>query len=135
VDPLFQVFHGHARAQLSSARIDVVTTRSRYQRLSACIDHYVVALRSARPHQSPAGPVTVEYRLAAYRGGADFVYYLLADDEYLLLPAHHLRDGEARFVNAPGARYGAFKNTFAAVHADNRVSADADGDAGETVAI
>lgn len=114
-DPLFRAFYRHARAHVQSGRIELVTAADGYRRRTVRIGRRVIALRSARPSSVSTVP---EYRLATYRGAADFVYYRLADGEYLLMPSDHLRAGEARFVDASGSRYGEFKNTFAALEAD-----------------
>lgn len=111
-DPLFRDFYRHARAQLASARIELVQASAGYRRRMVRIDTRIIALRSAR--SSATAP---EYRLATYRGSAAFVYYRLTRDEYLLMPARHLRARERRFVDASGSRYQEFKNTFAALDA------------------
>jgi hypothetical protein len=141
-DPLFRAFYRHARAHVTSARIEPVTATDGFRRRIVQIDRRIVALRSVRPsapavranaiddpaakagedtaaqHDPSVVPSTApEYRLATYRGAADFVYYRLTADEYLLMPAHHLHAREARFVDASGSRYSEFKNTFAALEA------------------
>jgi transposase-like protein len=115
-DPLFRDFYRHARTAMAADRIELVIATDRYRRRLVRIDRRVIALRTARPRPSQRRPAgTSEYRLASYRGGADFVYYRLTGDEYLLIPAHHLRARETRFVDVSAAGYGRFKNTFAAL--------------------
>ena len=119
-DPLFAAFYRHARARVDASRIELVSAAGGYRRRLVRIDRRVIALRTARPSTSkrPTTSTSAEYRLASYGGAADFVYYRLAAEEYLLIPAQQLHAGEARFVDAPGARYFEFKNTFAALEAD-----------------
>jgi hypothetical protein len=118
-DPLFRDFCRHARVYLAVRAVDVVQGSAGYRRRMARIGSRTVALRSARPvpDVSQASPAP-EYRLAAYRGDAEYVYYRLTRTEYLLMPAHHLRSREVRFVDTSASRYFPFKNTFAAIEAE-----------------
>lgn len=125
-DPVFRAFYRHARARVDSARIELVSAADGYRRRVARIDQRVIVLRSARPCGDARRSTAPEYRLAAYSGVADLVYYRLVDDDYLLMPAQHLLTGEVRFVDAAGARYFECKNTFAALDV-----ADGRGPAGE----
>jgi hypothetical protein len=116
-DPLFRDFYRHARRHTVPDRIELVQGTAGYRRRMARIGTHVVALRSARPMSAEGMRLAAApgYRLATYRGTADFVYYRLTRDEFLLMPAHHLRARETRFVEASGARFGEFKNTFVAL--------------------
>lgn len=119
-DRLFRGFYRHARSHMNSERIELIATTGGYRRRMVRIDRRIIALRSARPCDATrisTAPLStaLEYRLTTYDGIADFVYYRLAADEFLLIPAHPLRNGEVRFVDESGAPYSDCKNTFAAL--------------------
>jgi hypothetical protein len=101
-DPLFRTFHRQARRHFGPGRIHPITSGAGYLRRLIQIDGRIVALRDAgieRPR---------------YRGRADFVYFRLAGDEFLFVPAAvHLPAGVDR--HAEISRH--FRNTFTAFDA------------------
>jgi hypothetical protein len=117
-DPLFRAFYRHARAFVPRGRIELIDASAGYRTRAVRIDRQVVALRDAR---RPAGAEKRanehSYLLARCRA-ADFLYYQLTSDDYLLLPVHELPATGTRFVDRPGSRFEMFKNTFEALGAE-----------------
>jgi hypothetical protein len=101
-DPLFRAFHRQARAHFGPGRIHPIVSGTGYLRRLIQIDGRTVALRDGGT------------RLPRYRGSADFIYFRLADDGFLFLPA-------AAVLPAGGDRrrevFRAFSNTFTAFDA------------------
>jgi len=97
LDPLFRQFHRHARASFGAERIRPVRSRRGYRRREVRIDDFVVALRDATT------------RPPRYRGRADFIYFRLVNDEFLVVAADAQRTSHPR-------------NTFAALEASVAVA-------------
>jgi len=112
-DELFAGFYRRLRTQVPSRRIGLIPARDGFRRRTVRLDRHVVALKRARA--SPAPAPGASYRLVNGVGNADFVYYELNDRDYLFLPRLVLGDGSATFVDAAGATYHQFKNTFGAL--------------------
>jgi hypothetical protein len=120
-DPLFRDFYRHAKASVEPGRIELIKASDGYRRRSVRIGRRTVALRDAR--RSAKGQATSgapAYVIASYHGAADFLYYRLTPDDYLLLPAPELPAAGTMFVDQPGSRYQVFKNTFEALGAEAR---------------
>jgi hypothetical protein len=120
-DPRFRAFYRHARAFVEPGRIELIKASNGYRTRSVRIGRRTVALRDARP--SAKGQATSgapAYVFAGYRGAADFLYYRLTPDDYLLLPVRELPAAGTMFVDQPGSRYQAFKNTFEAIGPEAR---------------
>jgi hypothetical protein len=118
-DPLFRAFYRHAQTHVERGRIELIKASDGYRLRSVRIDRRIVALRDAHRRAEPTSSAP-EYVLAGYRGAADFLYYRLAPDDYLLLPARELPAVGTTFTDRPGSRYHVFKNTFEALGADTR---------------
>jgi len=112
-DELFAGFYRRLRAQMPSRRIGLIPARDGFRRRSVRLDRHVIALKRARA--SAAQMPGAAYRLVNGVGDADFVYYELNDRDYLFLPRPVLGDESATFVDAAGATYHQFKNTFGAL--------------------
>ena len=112
-DELFAGFYRRLRAQMPSRRIGLIPARDGFRRRSVRLDRHVIALKRARA--SAAQMPGAAYRLVNGVGEADFVYYELNDRDYLFLPRPVLGDESATFVDAAGATYHQFKNTFGAL--------------------
>ena len=112
-DELFAGFYRRLRAQMPSRRIGLIPARDGFRRRSVRLDRHVIALKRARA--SAAQTPGAAYRLVNGVGEADFVYYELNDRDYLFLPRPVLGDESATFVDAAGATYHQFKNTFGAL--------------------
>ena len=112
-DELFVGFYRRLRTQVPSRRIGLIPARDGFRRRTVRLDRHVVALKRARASTAPAPGAS--YRLVNGVGNADFVYYELNDRDYLFLPRLVLGDGSATFVDAAGATYHQFKNTFGAL--------------------
>jgi hypothetical protein len=75
-----------------------------------------VALAAAHRLAEGAGvPGAARYRLASYRGPAEFLYFRLTEEDYLLVPAHLLERGRLVFQDAEDSPQWPFKNSFAAL--------------------
>lgn len=112
-DELFAGFYRRFRAQVPARRIGLIPARDGFRRRAVRLDRHVIALKRARASVAP--PEGASYRLVNGVGDADFVYYELNERDYLFLPRPVLSDGTATFVDAAGAAYHQFKNTFGAL--------------------
>jgi hypothetical protein len=111
-DPLFRSFYQHVRPHLPPGRIQLLHSREGYRTRTVRLDDRAVAIR--RASLSPGGDGTSAYRLHRYRGPAEFIYYRLADADYLFLPKSVLPAEGALFLDVPASAYRPFKNTFEA---------------------
>lgn len=116
-DPLFRSFYHHARPHLHSSRIELVRARDGYHARAVQIDHRLVAIREATRSVRHEHGNGVVYTLTRAGAAAELIYYRLAEDDYLLLPASELPRRGASFVDDPASRYYSFKNTFDALRA------------------
>jgi hypothetical protein len=112
-DDLFAGFYRRFRAQVPSRRIGLIPARDGFRRRTVRLDRHVIALKRARA--SAATRPSAAYRLVNGVGNVDFVYYELNERDYLFMPRPALGDGSALFVDADGATYHQFKNTFGAL--------------------
>jgi hypothetical protein len=112
-DDLFAGFYRRFRAQVPSRRIGLIPARDGFRRRTVRLDRHVIALKRARA--SAATRPSTAYRLVNGVGNVDFVYYELNERDYLFMPRPALGDGSALFVDADGATYHQFKNTFGAL--------------------
>jgi Sigma-70, region 4 len=121
-DPLFRTFYRHARAFVDRGRIELIKASEGYRTRSVRIDRRIVVLREARmPQGAPSAPSAAnerEFLLAGCRETADFLYYRLTPDDYLLLPVREIPAAGTTFVDRPGSPYHTFKNTFGALRAE-----------------
>lgn len=76
-DPLFRTFFQHARPHFGSKWIQPIRARDGYRHRSVFLDGHLVALRDMRA--SGVRPLR-------FRGQAKFVYFLLGETDYLLVP-------------------------------------------------
>jgi len=96
-----------------TVRLDGFRTRDGFRKRTVRIDGRTIALRRARrASRSSAGRV---YTLASGGPGADFLYYELSAEEYLLVPRECLPAGPVMFVDTEASTYQRFKNTVAAL--------------------
>ena len=116
-DPLFRSFYRHARPHLHSARIELVRARDGYHARAVQIDHRLVAIRDVSKSARRGHDNGVVYTLPRAGAAAELIYYRLAEDDYLFLPASELPRRGASFVDEPASKYYAFKNTFDALRA------------------
>ena len=114
-DELFAGFYRRFRAQVPSHRIGLIPARDGFRRRAVRLDRHVIALKRARASAASPG---ASYRLVNGVGNADFVYYELNERDYLFLPRPVLNEGAATFVDAAGASFHQFKNTFGALWRD-----------------
>jgi hypothetical protein len=112
-DELFAGFYRRFRAQVPSRRIGLIPARDGFRRRAVRLDRHVVVLKRARASAAPSSGAS--YRLVNGVGDADFVYYELNESDYLFLPRPALSEGTATFVDAAGASFHQFKNTFGAL--------------------
>ena len=115
-DPLFRTFFRHARQHLARQRVELLRASDGYRTRSARIDNRLVALAAARRvAEDPGVAGAARYRLAPYRGPAEFLYFRLSEEDYLLVPAHLLERGRLVFQDADDSPQRPFKNSFAAL--------------------
>jgi len=112
-DELFAGFYRRLRAQVPAKRIGLIPARDGFRRRVVRLDRHVIALKRARASVAPES--NAAYRLVNGVGKADFVYYELNATDYLFLPRLVLGESAATFVDAAGATYHQFKNTFGAL--------------------
>lgn len=116
-DELFAGFYRRFRAQLPSRRLGLIPARDGFRRRSVRLDRHVIALKRARASANPDAKAS--YRLVNGVGDVDFVYYELNDHDYLFMPRPALDGRAVMFVDAEGATYQQFKNTFGALWRNN----------------
>ena len=97
---------------LSPGRIQLLHARDGFRTRAVRLDDRAVAITRAR--RSPRDDGAAAYHLHRYRGPADFIYYHLADADYLFLPKSVLPVQGALFFDVPASAYQPFKNTFEA---------------------
>jgi transposase-like protein len=112
-DQLFAGFYRRFRSQMPTRRLALIPARDGFRRRAVRLDRHLIALRRARANAAPARATS--YRLINGIGQADFVYYELNATDFLLLPRDVLQGSAATFVDADGATYHQFKNTFGAL--------------------
>jgi transposase-like protein len=112
-DELFAGFYRRFRAQVPSRRLALIPARDGFRRRTVRLDRHVIALKRARASASLESGAS--YRLVNGVGNADYVYYELNDRDYLFLPCRLLEGRAVMFVDAAGATYQQFKNTFGAL--------------------
>ena len=114
-DALFLRFYRHIRSSVPQQRVTLIPSRDGFRKRTVRIDGRTIALRRARrASRSSTGRV---HTLASGGPGADFLYYELSAEEYLLVPREHLPAGPVMFVDTEGSTYQRFKNTVAALAA------------------
>ena len=114
-DPLFGTFYRHARQHLEARRIELVKGKAGYRTRVVRFDRRLVAIRAAARHEAaPASAPT--YRLARDGGNAEFIYFRLSAQDFLMVPAFVLPPHGATFTDGNAPRYQRFKNTFEALH-------------------
>jgi hypothetical protein len=119
-DPLFRAFFRHAKAFVERGRIELINASHGYRTRAVRIDGRIVALRKAhRSAKARAASNAPAYALAGCRT-ADFLFYQLTPDDYLLLPVRQLPEGGTTFMDRPGSPYQVFKNTFDALGLEAR---------------
>lgn len=123
-DPLFAAFYRHARQHVEGGRIAPVRSKVGYRTRVARVDGHLLAIREAgSSNPRGADSSSVVYRLARYRGRADFIYVKLGAQDFLVMPATALPLHGATFADGRGERYQQFKNTFDALRAHARRTA------------
>jgi hypothetical protein len=114
-DSLFRSFYQHARPHVEPGRIALIPTREGFRRRAVRLDGATVVIRTARRQPRPEHSAeTPAYVLTSSRSGADYVYYKLSTDEYLLVPARELPSERTTFLDTSSSKYQRFKNNFEA---------------------
>jgi hypothetical protein len=113
-DSLFRSFYQHARPHVAPGRIALIPTREGFRRRAVRLDGATVVIRTAHRHpKRERGAEMPAYVLtSSRRSRADYVYYKLSPDEYLLVPTSELPAERAMFHDTPSSRYQRFKNNF-----------------------
>jgi hypothetical protein len=115
-EPLFRRFYQHARAYLAAGRIELIKSHQGYRTRSVRIDRCLLVLCRARrlPARASAEGTAI-YALSTPPCGADFVYYQLTPEDYLLVPASEVPAERTTYLDRPGAPFRQYKNRFDAV--------------------
>ena len=116
-DGLFLGFYRRLRSSVPDQRVTLIPSRAGYRKRTVRVDGRTVALRRARRHKFPIRDGGTIYTLAAGESEAEFVYYELAEGEFLLVPRQILAAQPATFVDTGRSAYHRFKNTLAALSA------------------
>jgi hypothetical protein len=115
-DPLFRAFYQHARPQVAAGRITLVRTRDGFTRRAVHLDGWMVAIKHARRQaDAEAYGGKTAYVLINSQRAVDYIYYRLADDDYLLVPKTALPGNRTTFLDTPASKYQRFRNTFSAI--------------------
>jgi hypothetical protein len=113
-EPLFRTFYQHIRPHVAPGQLSLVASRVGFRKRIVRLDGRIVFIKAARAyrHHTSSG---LAYSLTTYRGTADFIYFQLGEDDYLLMPAGALPASGTIFVDTHSSKYQQFKNTLAAL--------------------
>jgi hypothetical protein len=115
-DPLFKAFYHHARPHVAAGRITLIRTRDGFTRRVVHLDGWAVAIKNARRQgEVDANGGKIAYVLINSHRAVDYIYYRLADEDYLLVPKTALPDDRTTFLDTPISKYQRFRNTFSAI--------------------
>jgi hypothetical protein len=115
-DPLFRAFYRHARAHFHRRDVLPVSGGSGFRKRVVRLHGRVVAIKSARPIPRGNRSVGPSYALTNAAASVDFIYYQLADAEFLVVPRDLIPSTGTTFLDTGTSRYQPYRNTFAAVH-------------------
>jgi hypothetical protein len=111
-DRTFATFYRHVYPVLAEFGLGLVPTRTAgYRKRLVRLGDSLVFLKAARPTPR-ATRDTTEYVLTPYRGPADFIYYRLSDDDFLMVPRREVPASGTSFVDGPVSRYQPYRNSF-----------------------
>jgi hypothetical protein len=85
-EPLLRSFYKHIRPRVPPGSLSLVASRVGFRKRIVRLDDRIVFVKAARACRRPAASGRA-YALTTYRGAADFIYFQLGDDDYLLMPA------------------------------------------------
>jgi hypothetical protein len=114
-DPLFRSFYRHARSHVQPNRFVLVPAHDGFKKREVRLDHCLIALREGRRTARPGSGGGAFTLASSPHLGADFIYYRLAEDDYLLLPREAIPPHGTTFLATEASKYERFRNTFAAV--------------------
>jgi len=114
-DALFLRFYRHIRSSVPRQRVTLIPSRDGFRKRTVRIDGRTIVLKRARRNRATNGSTAGIYTLASGGADADFLYYELSAEEYLLVPREHLPVGPVTFVDTGASTYQRFKNTVAAL--------------------
>jgi hypothetical protein len=116
-DRTFAAFYRHAQPVLAQFGLGLVPTcTTGYRKRLIRLGDSLVFLKAARASRR-SGDTAAEYVLTPYRGPADFIYYRLSDDDFLLVPRREVPASGTSFVDGPSSRYQPYRNSFDVLHA------------------
>ena len=123
-DRVFGAFYRDVRQHLDGTRIEPIPSTAGYHTRVVRVDGRLVAIREAsRSSRSRASSTSPLYRLPRYRGPAEFIYFRLGADGFLMMPTTVLPIHGTTFADDRAKRYQQFKNSFGALRTDARRSA------------
>jgi hypothetical protein len=106
-DSLFRAFYRDARSHFGPHRFALVPARDGFRRRLVQLDGRTIAIRAGRP--ASAG-----WKLSGAER-ADFIYYRLGDEGFLVIPGRALPRGGATFRAHGSPELARYRDTFAAV--------------------
>lgn len=113
-DDLFGEFYRHARQHAPHASVQPILITHGYSRARALLNQVEVALRRVRPRvRSPRASKVV--RIAPSPARVQYVYVLLPEGTFFLLPSGLLPRRSAVFEDMTSSKYQRFMNTFEAI--------------------
>ena len=110
-DTLFRAFYRDARTHFGPHRFELVPAREGFKRRLVRLDGRSIAIRAGRP--APTASAGGWKLSAADR--ADFIYYRLGDEGFLVVPGRALPRGGAMFRLDASSGLSRYRDTFAAV--------------------
>ena len=113
-DATFATFYRHVRPVFAQAVLGLIETRTGYRKRLVRMGNRLVFIKTARVSPRSTDD-SVRYVLTPYRGPADFIYYQLAPDAFLLIPRDEVPAGGTSFVDLSESRYHVYRNSFDAL--------------------
>ena len=125
-DELFQAFYRQARAVFAPDEVAVIRTRSGLRKRAALVRGRLIVLKKARLRHDARDTGRNVYVLSPCRRPADFVYYQLGSQGFLLLPLRELPRSGTTYQAADASKYSRFRGTFAALTGNGDAAASQD---------
>ena len=122
-DRVFGAFYRDVRQHLDGSRIEPIPSRAGYHTRVVRIDGRLVAIREVGRSSRSRSASSPAYRLPRYRGPAEFIYFKLGADGFLMMPTTALPVHGTTFAEDRVKRYQQFKNSFGALRTATRRSA------------
>jgi hypothetical protein len=113
-DTLFRTFYQHARQHWPAEAIRPIQTVHGFSRVRALVNQRLIALRRATPRWTKERAAQV-FRITTPLPPIRYVYVLLPDDTFFVLPCAILPRGGTAFRDTDASKYARYRNTFEAM--------------------